>query len=413
MGLACGMQRRGHADLPLHHGHVPAWLRTRMAGLGRAVIEAIVHDYGRREVLQRLSDPCWFQAFGCVLGMDWHSSGITTSVLAALKRGLNPVAAELGIYVCGGRGAASRETPAELLRVAEHTGLDGAALVHRSRLSAKIDNTAVQDGFALYLHGFVVTREGDWAVIQQGMNPEVRMARRYHWLSTTLPSFVETPHAAVVGDNQGLILNLTDTEAAPTRGALVAMTQAHPERMAAECRLVLSRQHAVQARDVDLRRLAGVLATAHDSGVQDFASLLLSPGLGPRTLQALVLVSEVIHGTPSRFSDPARFSFAHGGKDGHPFPVPLSVYDRSIRVLQDALHHARLGVTEKLEALRALERLQRRLEARVMPADFDAVIARERAQAPALGGRTVFGPARRPPRMGPEQLLLLPDAPGP
>jgi hypothetical protein len=402
------MYRRGHADLPLHGGRVPEWLRARMAALGGAIVEAVVWHYGRRELLVRLSDPYWFQALGCVLGMDWHSSGITTSVLGALKRGLAPMADSLGVYVCGGRGAQSRRTPEELRALGGRVAGDAEALVQCSRLSAKIDNTAVQDGFQLYLHGFVVTREGEWAVVQQGMNPAARLARRYHWLSTALPSFVETPHAAVVGENQGTMLNLTDVKAAVTRASLVAMAREHPDAMAAECRLVMRSQHALRATDVDLRRLAAVLVTAHDRGVQEFAELLLCPGLGPRTLQSLVLVSEVIHGTPSRFRDPARFSFAHGGKDGHPFPVPLRVYDQSIGVLRQAVDHAKLGQTDKVEAIRCLDRFVRRAEAAEPTVDFEELVAHERAESPRHGGRTVFGPAR-PPRqraVGPEQLTL-------
>ena len=383
-----------------------------MAQLGTAVVEAIVWHYGRKEALTRLSDPYWFQAFGCVLGMDWHSSGITTCVVSALKRGLNPIANELGIYVCGGRGAQSRKTPDELEALSDSVGLDGPALVRSSRLTAKVDNTAVQDGFQLYLHSFIVSRDGDWTVIQQGMNPDSRTARRYHWLSSNLRSFVDEPHAAVVGDNLGLILNLTHHAAEPTRDALVEMTAEHPTRMATESRRVLmSRDHGVRARDVDLKRLAAVLATAHDSNVQDFASMLLCQGLGPRTLQSLTLVSEVIHGTPSRFLDPARFSMAHGGKDGHPFPVPTKVYDESIRVLRDAVGHAKLDRSDKLKAIQCLDRFVRRAEAADASVDFDAYLSHERATSYQHGGRTVFGKAKPP--AGPpacRQLDLFSDA---
>ena len=400
------MQRRGHADLPLHTGRVPTWLHQRMAALGSAIVEAIVWHYGRREVLLRLSDPYWFQALGCVLGMDWHSSGITTSVIGALKRGLSPIARELGVYVCGGRGAQSRRTPEELLRIAGHTGLDGAGLVRSSKLSAKVDNTAVQDGFQLYLHGFIVTADGDWAVVQQGMNTNARMARRYHWLSTALPSFVDTPHAAIVGENQGLILNLTHHDAESTRQVLTAMSREHPDRMLKESRrVVMSRDHRIRAEDVDLKRLGAVLATAHDPAVQDFASLLLCPGLGPRTLQSLALVGEVIHGTPSRFEDPARFSMAHGGKDGHPFPVPLKVYDESIRVLREAVGKARLGRTDKIKAIQCLDRFVRRAELQYPLVDFEGYLEHERRISAQHGGRTVQGPA--PARgKGTEQLQL-------
>ena len=405
------MKRRGHADLPLHRGRVPRWLSDRMTGMGGTLVEAIVWHYGRAEVLKRLSDPFWFQALGCVMGMDWHSSGITTSVMGALKRAVNPISADIGIYICGGRGRHSRRTPDELTAIADRTGLDGAELVRSSKLSAKVDNTAVQDGFQLYLHSFVLSADGDWAVVQQGMNPDSHMARRYHWLSSRLESFVEEPHTAVVGENRGLILNLTHEGARPTRQAVASFPAEHPDGLMKEIRAMsLPRHHEVLARDVDLRRLAAVLAVAHDRGVQDFASLLLCPGLGPRTLQSLALVSEVIHGTPSQFADPARFSFAHGGKDGHPFPVPLKVYDESIQVLKDAVGKAKLGRTDKINGIRQLDRFVRRVEREMEPAmDSDGWIAKERGDSAQYGGRTVFGPAERQdaPRRNADQLDFL------
>ncbi|MCO6476101.1 MAG: DUF763 domain-containing protein, partial [Phaeodactylibacter sp.] len=325
------MQRSGHADLPLHHGRVPPWLATRMARLGRAIVEALVVEYGRSEVVRRLSDPLWFQSFGAVMGMDWHSSGITTSVVGALKRGLNPISKELGIYVCGGRGRHSRNTPQELMQVADKTGLDGMGLVRSSRLSAKVDNTAIQDGFQIYLHAFIVTQEGEWAVVQQGMNEQNGYARRYHWHSKAFESFVDSPHTSIYGENQGLILNLTDHAADKTRGGVLDISTQHPTRMLEEIRRIrMPAHHDVKAKDVDLRRLGSVIALAYEQELQDFESLLLLQGVGPRTLQSLTLVSEVIYGTPSRFQDPARYSFAHGGKDGKPFPVPTKVYDETI-----------------------------------------------------------------------------------
>ncbi len=388
---------RGYADLPLHYGRVPRWLSERMKELGGAIVEAIACEFGRAEVLRRLSDPFWFQSFGCVLGMDWHSSGITTSVMGALKRAINPMAGDLGIYVCGGRGKQSRKTPEELLEVGSATGLNGDALVRASKLSAKIDNTAVQDGFQLYLHSFIVSVDGDWVVVQQGMNDGNRMARRYHWHSADLASFVEEPHSAVIGQNQGLILNLTDREAEVTRNGLTDIAQQHPDRMMAEIRkLVLPQHHEVIGSDVNLKRLASVLVLANDTGVQDFASMLLLKGLGPRTLQSLTLVSEVIYGTPSQFQDPARFAFAHGGKDGHPFPVPLKVYDQSIRLLKDAVGKAKIGRSDKLKAIQKLDQAVRRVENEQDPwVDMEAWIAKERREAPQHGGRTVFDPPKK------------------
>ncbi len=395
--LCFGMGKQGHADLPLHYGTVPQWLAQRMSLLGGAIVEAIVLEYGRSELLCRLSDPFWFQSLGCVLGMDWHSSGITTSVMNALKKSVNLRSEELGIYICGGRGKSSRQTPAELLAVAERTGLDGEALVHSSKLSAKVDNTAVQDGFQLYLHSFVVTAEGEWAVIQQGMNPAGRMARRYHWLSSSLESFTQEPHTCVCGRNQGLILNLTHREASVTRCGVVDITRERPDKVLREASLIMPRHHEVTAGDVNLKRLGAALVLAHETEVKDFESLLLLPGVGPRTLQSLTLVSEVIHGTPSRFSDPARFSFAHGGKDGHPFPVPTEIYDRTIDLLDTAIHTARLGNRDKAEALKNLSRLSASIERSYEPGDyFEQYVEQERRNAWRWGGRTVHGFAEPP-----------------
>ncbi len=330
---------RSYADMPLHYGEVPPWLYQRMSKMGVAIVEAIIQEYGRGAVLARLSDPFWFQALGCVLGMDWHSSGITTSVMGALKRSVNERSKELGIYICGGKGKYSRETPAELLRIADQTGMNGDLLVRSSKLSAKVDNTAIQDGFQLYLHSFILSSDGEWAVVQQGMSNTTGMARRYHWHSPTLASFVEEPHTFIYGANQGQIINITDKGANTTRAGILELAKENPERLLPEIKkLVMPSHHDVKAKDVDLKRLGAVLAVAYEKEHLDMESLLLLEGLGPRTLQSLVLVSEVIHGTPSRFTDPARFSFAHGGKDGHPFPVPTMVYDEALNYYALEVH---------------------------------------------------------------------------
>lgn len=393
---------RSHADLPLHYGKVPEWLAIRMRLLGGAIIEAIVHEYGRAAVLSRLSDPFWFQALGCVLGMDWHSSGITTSVMGALKGAVNRQSSELGLYICGGRGSHSRKTPDELMAIANRTGLNGDLLVRSSKLAAKVDNTAVQDGFQLYLHSFVLSKEGDWVVIQQGMNDATSMARRYHWHSPDVKSFVETPHSFIYGHNQGQILNLTDKDAGTTRNGILQLTQEPPDKMIAEIRrLVMPSHHDVQGKDVDLKRLGSILAIAHEKELRDTESLLLLEGLGPRTLQSLTLVSEVIHGTPSRFEDPARFSFAHGGKDGHPFPVPTKVYDETIQMLDRALRSAKLGQNDKNEAIKNLHKAAQSLEASFIPNDnFDKLIEQERNDSWKYGGRTVSGKAKPPDIQG-------------
>ncbi len=443
-----GIRNSGHADLPLHTGIVPRWLADRMMVLGTLITESLVENFGPDEVLVRLSDPLWFQSFGAVMGMDWHSSGITTSVMYALKRGLNPRAKELGIYVCGGRGKYSRMTPDELLGIAEAEGLDGDVLVRNSKLVAKVDNNAVQDGFQLYQHNFVLTRNGNWAVVQQGMNTAEKKARRYHWCSTNLRSFVENPHSGVVGENRGKILNLTDLQANKARNSILEMSREEPERMLREIvqiekpaseilllqnggvtgvspvrrgseqaqikfanasegetspyqqelfpeynnerSVVMPAHHEVCKEDVDLKRLGGVLATAYNSQPKDFEELLLTPGLGPRTLQSLALVSEVIYGTPSRFTDPARFSFAHGGKDGHPFPVPLKIYDESIRILRDSIEKSKLGYKDKSDCIRRLHTVALNVEKNCSPdVDFDAAIRYEREHSQEWDGKTV------------------------
>lgn len=389
--------KRGHADLPLHYGTVPPWLAQRMMQLGGAIVESIIMEYGRTALLQRMSDPFWFQSLGCVLGMDWHSSGITTSVMNALKKAINKRSHDLGIYVCGGRGNASRQTPDELLNIADRTGLNGNELVKASRLSAKVDNTAIQDGFQLYLHSFIVTKEGEWAVVQQGMNQNERMARRYHWMSAAVKSFTEEPHTSIYGKNQGLILNLTDKNAQPLKREILDLTRENPDKLIKEISLIMPRQHEVKAKDVNLKRLGATLALAHNTDITDIESLLLLQGVGPRTIQSLTLVSEVIHGTPSRFSDPARFSFAHGGKDGHPFPVPTSVYDETIEIFDRSIHLAKLGDKEKSEALRNLSKVSLQMERGFTPNDnFDKIIQKERDESYLYGGRTVSGEAKKP-----------------
>jgi len=373
---------------------VPEWLALRMARLGSVMVEALVLEEGPHGVLRRLAHPFWFQALGCVMGMDWHSSGITTSVLGALKRGLAGRERDLGLTVCGGRGRHSRRTPTELVQFGERTGVDGAALARTSRLVAKVDSALVQDGFDLYLHGFVVANDGAWTVVQQGMNTGRRQARRYHWLSEGVRSFVEEPHAAIEGRPLGEVVNLTDRRAAASREAALELSR-EPERVLRELpRLRMPAHHDVRKSDVFLRRLHGTLAAARNAGPRDFPELLLQPGVGARTVEALAAVAEVLHGAPCRFSDPARFSLAHGGKDGHPFPVPLRVYDRTISVLKQAVSAARLGRTEKIDAIRRLDEQARRLESNATGPQLEEHIEVERAHSHEYGGRDVSGPAQ-------------------
>jgi uncharacterized protein len=440
-------RRSGSADLPLHSGRVPSWLAERMAALAQVIAQAIIYHYGRDEFLRRLSHPFWFQSFGAVMGMDWHSSGITTSVMGALKRGLAPLRSELGLYVCGGRGRHALRTPTELCAVGERTGLDGAALAHTSRLVAKIDSAAVQDGFDLYLHAFVVGADGHWCVVQQGMNTVAREARRYHWLSEGLEGYFDSPHAAIEGPNQGTIVNLADVRAERNRRAALELVHAGPDHPVALLRqlrghqlrghqvrghqvrdsdnaaldlfpetaaaerpssslpeatpvalpgsaaphLQLPARHELRASDVFLRRLHATLAAAAERGPRDFSELLLTPGLGARTVAALAFVAEIIHGAPARFSDPARYALAHGGKDRQPFPVALHVYDETLRVIKEAVLKAKLGYGARLAALRQLDCQARALEQCASGPSFAALVAAERSHSRRYGGRSVFG----------------------
>ena len=409
--------RAGSADLPLHGGRVPEWLAGRMAKLGAVIAEAICSEYGRDEFLSRLASPFWFQSFGAVMGMDWHSSGITTSVIGALKRGLTPLERELGLHVCGGRGRHSRKTPQELVEIGARVGFDGTALARASRLVAKVDSAAVQDGFDLYLHGFIVADDGKWVVVQQGMKDETSTARRYHWQSEGLRSFVETPHAAIEGQGQGTIVNLTDARADRARVATVdllasigpdgivrevgklegrdagpAATEESDEPMLPH--LVMPAHHDVRPKDVMLRRLHASLGAAADNGPADFTELLMVPGVGARTVRSLAMVAEIIHGAPHRFSDPARFAMSKGGKDGAPFPVPLKVYDETIKVLKYAVVKARLGQSEELSAIRRLDAQARAVEGKVSGPSFYGYVAEEWRRSEEYGGRTVMDDAR-------------------
>ena len=402
-------RRTGSADLPLHGGRVPYWLGSRMARLGAVITQAVVHEYGRDEFLRRLAHPFWFQSFGAVMGMDWHSSGITTSVIGALKKGLGPIERELGIHVCGGRGKHSRQTPHELVTIGERVGFNGEDLARASRLVAKVDSAAVQDGFDLYLHGFIVADDAKWVVVQQGMNGDRRQARRYHWSSEGVGDFVNEPHAAIEGISTGEIINLTDRRAVNSRRAqLELLGSLGPDGVMQKAailigvsnaastqpmlpHLILPAHHDVRPNDVVMRRLRGNLAAAANCGPRDFRDLLLVPGVGARTVRALALVAEVVHGAPCRFSDPARFSFAHGGKDRHPFPVPLRVYDETIRTLKAAVQNAKLGREAQLGAIKRLDEQARQLEVWTRMPTFEAVIAEEHRTSPTLGGRTVYG----------------------
>ena len=378
------MKRSGSADLALMGGSIPSWLFDRMTKLSLPIVEAIVMEYGQQGFLSRLSDPFWFQSFGAVIGMDWNSSGVTTAVMSALKKSLNPHSKELGLYVCGGKGKDSMQTPNELLVVGDRTGLDGDYLAYCSKLSAKVDNTAVQDGFQLYLHSFVVSDKGDWSVIQQGMQGETSTARRYHWNSDALKSFVEEPHTAICGEHQGNILKEIP-------------------------HMKLPNYCDIKAKDVDLKRLGSILWLAQENETTKFEDLLMLQGLGPRTLQSLTLVSEVIHGTPSRFTDPARFAFAHGSKNAKSFPVPTRIYDETIEALKSSVAKAKLGDNDKNDAIKKLTQLAQKAEQNFTPDEdaegsFQKILDHERKNSWQYGGRTVKGFVEKPKN---EQLTLF------
>ena len=409
---------RPHADLPLHYGKVPPWLAQRMSQLGRGIVEAMVLEYGRGYFMQRLADPHWFQAFGCVLGMDWHSSGITTSVMGALKRGLQPMSHELGIYICGGRGRHSRKTPQELMQLGNAIGVNAMPLVRASKLTAKVDNNALQDGYQIYLHNFVYSEDGNWVVIQQGLNKWNGYARRYHWHSDHFTSFINDPHSSIIGKNQGLILNLIHPDADTAQMGMMDIAGERPDRIISEVKkMLLPAHHDVRLEQVNIKRLGAILAMAQDRELPGFEDLLLMPNLGPRTLQSLALVSEIIHGHTTRFTDPARFSFAHGGKDGHPFPVPTKVYDEVIDRMDRSIQKAKLDNSDKLKALKSLHFLSKSMEVNFQPNDrLDDLIAEEWAQSNHWGGRTVFDTATKPQAVEsrriskPQQMSLFPSS---
>lgn len=394
-------------------GAIPTWLYERMVRLAGPVVEAIVLNEGTKGFLSRLSDPFWFQSFGAVIGMDWNSSGVTTSVMRALRDALNPRAHELGLYVCGGKGSQSRLTPKQLVDVGMRTGLDGDRLARTSRLTAKVDNTALQDGFGIYLHSFVVSKEGDWSVVQQGMASSTGRARRYHWHSEGIESFVLDPHAAVTGHNQGQLINLVDASAGETQRAILELAQVRPDELLRDIpRMTLPGYCDIRHTDTDLKRLGAVMALAQEAETSNFEELLLLKGLGPKTLRSLALVSEVVHGTPARFSDPARFAFAHGTKNAKPFPVLTKVYDETITTLEAAVNQSRIGLPDKAKALEKLHGLAKRAEesfTAVPDAEqasaFAKLLDQERREAAGFGGRMVEwqGKSRLKKRSKPKQ----------
>ena len=386
--------KTGIADLPLHHGRAPRWLFEKMVKLSRAIIETVVMESGPQEFLTRISDPFWFQALGSVLGFDWHSSGVTTTVCGAMKEGTKSITTDLGLFFCGGKGSTSRKTPGEIEKIAPGIALDPTKLIYASKMSAKVDNACVQDGYNLYHHMFIFTKNGDWAVVQQGMNltphpfplpqgerekgthhipyPQASsletqyrergrekmrgMARRYHWLSLNLRSYVCEPHAAVCCDLKQPSLNMVALESGSSRKIVTEISKVHPDKIKTEAERILKMptRHPVLKLDINPKYFYRVLLKTYEQAPTNFESLIGIEGVGPKTIRALALIGELLYGSKPSFRDPARYSFAHGGKDGFPYPVNRETYNQSIAFLELAIKKAKLGNNDKLKALRKL-----------------------------------------------------------
>ena len=352
--------RTGVANLPLHGGKAPRWLFERMTKLAREICIVIVEEFGPDEMLRKMSDPYWFQAFGCVLGFDWHSSGLTTTACGALKEGVRDIEKELGFLMAGGKGGTSRQTPKQIEDRGHLISVDPASLVYDSKMVAKVDSSALQDGYQLYHHVFLFAVDGSWAVVQQGMNEATRYARRYHWLGEGVADFVCEPHAAICSQQRGEVLNLVALDSTPAREVISQIAvENKPEKTIAELKrlqvLDLPARHQIVARDIHPDRLSKIITSTYERSPGDFEELLSLPGVGPKTIRALSLLSELIYGTSPSFSDPARFSFAHGGKDGIPYPVDRRTYDRSIELLRKAVLQARLDGSQKKQAIDRLD----------------------------------------------------------
>ncbi len=355
-------KRTGIANLPLHYGQAPRWLFERMVKLSREIVLAIAADFGPDEILRRLSDPYWFQSFGCVLGFDWHSSGVTTTLCGALKEALKGLERDLGLFIAGGKGRSSRKTPQEIEAWAERLSIDPSPLIYASRMSAKVDSAAIQDGYELYHHTFLFTKSGLWTVIQQGMNESNRYARRYHWLGERVKSFVNEPHSAILSEARDKALNLVAQESEPARNTIAEIaSEERPEKILSELKklktLNLPAHHYLSTEDLHPDSLSKIILSAYEQKPGSFEELLTLKGVGAKTLRALSLISELIYGVAPSYRDPARYSFAHGGKDGIPYPVDKETYDKSIELLSKAIGKAKLDLREKNEAIKRLGRV--------------------------------------------------------
>ena len=387
------MINAGSIGMPLHFGKVPNFLTERMGNMGDAIVESILTNYGKSELLSRMSDPNWFQALGAVMGMHWNSSGVTAVTLGALKRKLNPKAHELGVYILGGKGKQMQYTPKQINRVSDRHGLDGKEIVKSQRLSARVDNNAIQDGFNLYQQYFLLSDEGEWTAISQGMNKGNRRARRYHWHSPTVQSFGNAPHTGIVGIEDQSILNLVDPKADQLQQNILELTKEKPtEIIKAMKSSEMPNRHDVRQDDINTARLASVLDLAYNREIENFEDLVDMHGVGPRTLKALAMASEVIHGDATRFEDPARFAFAVGGKDGRPHPIDTESFDETVSMLQDTIDKSKMGDKDKSDGLKRLHKAAVSGESKGVPLDFISdLIDNEWNHAEENGVKTFMG----------------------
>ena len=391
------MINAGTMGLPLHFGKVPNFLTQRMGLMGSSIVESIVDNYGKSEVLTRMSDPNWFQALGAVMGMQWNSSGVTATVLGSLKRQINPKASDLGLYILGGKGKYGWSAPNQVERLADKHSLDGDELVKSCQLTRRVDNNAVQDGYNLYQQYFILSDEGEWTSITQGMNTSDRRARRYHWHSPSVRSFVDAPHTGIVGEKGEPVLNLTDAKADMLRTNMVGLTKEKPTEVLDAYRgIVMPNRHDVRESDVNMVRLGSVLNMAYNRDIDNFEDLVMMKGVGPRTLKSLAMVSEVVHGDASRFEDPARFSFAIGGKDGRPHPIDTKAMDETIDMLQNSVEKSKMGDKDKSRAIKRLHRACVDNEKGASPISFlEDLIEYEWDHSEKNGGKTFMGDVKK------------------
>ncbi|PMQ01900.1 MAG: hypothetical protein CBR30_02600 [Dictyoglomus sp. NZ13-RE01] len=352
--------KREFADLPLHSGKAPYWLFQRMKKLAREIILLFYIENRISDFIRNLSDPYWFQALGCVLGFDWHSSGLTTTTGGALKEGLGELSKELGLFIVGGKGKTALNTPDEIKSLADSIGFDPNPWITLSRLVARIDNNALQDGYQLYHHLLIFTKDGAWCVIQQGMNEKNNYARRYHWLGEEVVSFIEDPHKAICTQKfENNVLNLVAKESKSAQEVILNIVKENPKSVIKTYEkisnsLILPPHHSITTKEIKPENLKTIILKTYENPPKDFQELILYEGVGAKTLRALALISELVYGTPPSFKDPARFSFAHGGKDGIPYPVDKRTYDKSIEILEKAIKKAKLGKREEIDALKKL-----------------------------------------------------------